>query len=95
MFEKKWVLRDPDKNDDFLFFIFKIRRAKCIQSNHAKRLLGLFFIHLLISFYLNQLKFLHVASDSIEAHSPSFFGPVSASYPEKLYEKFFLETCTL
>lgn len=72
-----------------LFFFPKQRRAKCIQINHAKRLLGLFFIHLIISFYLNHLKFLLVAFDSTEEHSPLFFRASFYLLSRKTVWKFF------
>lgn len=74
MFEKNGYQGIRTKMMIFYFIFFpKQTRAKCIQINHAKRLLGLFFILLIISFYLNHLKFLLVAFDSTEEHSPLFF----------------------
>ena len=79
-----------------LFFFPKQRRAKCIQINHAKRLLGLFFIHLLISLFLNQLKFLHVAFDWMEKHSPLFFrASVCLLSTKTVWKKFFFKKHTL
>ena len=90
MFEKKGYQGIRTKMMIFYFIFFpKQTRAKCIQINHAKRLLGLLFILLIISFYLNHLKFLLVAFDSTEEDSPLFFRASFCLLSRKTVWKFF------
>lgn len=97
MFEKNGYQGIRTKMMIFYFIFFpKQTRAKCIQINHAKRLLGLFFILLIISFYLNHLKFLLVAFDSTEEHSPLFFRASFCLLSRKtVWKKIFFKKHTL